>query len=246
MQKETFGKTLEGFQLPKKKKSLKSIAVVMLILAIFIPLSVYGTMKVIEFRTQALPTENPQKVDITNVSDKSASITWSTPGQKTVGYVKYGTTSSLESIKFDNRDQGENQGEYFLHLVDLSDLRPETTYYYVIIVGGKEYKKNNDLYQFKTGPSLEIVRTPQPMKGSVNDPSNDNEEMIVFMYAEKGGKISNTLSTVTINKKYSFDLSNLRSADLSDYFTDFPGATLHFRADGGPRGEGTITTQIVE
>lgn len=238
-------KVAEGeFATKSKEKSFVVIVIFILLVIVLIPLTIYTVNYINEIRTKALPTESPQEVEVTNVMDTSATISWQTPSQKTIGYVKYGDTTELTGVAFDKRDNGKVNGEYSLHYVELSDLTPSTTYYYAIVVGGKEYLNNESPYQFTAGQVLSTIRTPVPLKGDVEDPSLGSEEVIVFLYARNGEDISNKLSVLTSSKRYSFDLSNLRSLDLGNPFTDLDGTTLYFSANGAERGEGSVEVEV--
>jgi hypothetical protein len=235
----------DSFNNKGKTKSLRNLAIIILLAAILIPVSVMGVMYVLELRTEAGPTEKPQEVEVSNLLDTTATITWTTLSAETTGYVKFGTTSAVENVAFDTRDVSDATGSYELHYIDLIDLNPGTVYHYAIVVGGKEYKNGNEYYKFKTGPMLDVIDTPKPVKGSVEDPSGGNEELIVYMYVQKEDVISNKISTITSDKNYTLDLANLRTSDLNELFTDLDGATLHVFADGAGRGEGSITTEIL-
>ena len=228
------------------KRTIGLLVVVVLLIAALVPLTIYTVNYVNELRTKALPTETPREIEVTNLTGTSATISWVTTSLQTVGYVKYGATNDLDEVAFDKRDAGEASGEYTLHYVELTNLVPNTTYYYAIIVGGTEYTRNGNPYDFQTGPILETVRTPVPIKGEVDDPTGGTEELIVFMYARKGSAISNRVSVLTSNKRYTFDLTNLRTVDLSSAFTDFEDATITFFAEGAERGEGSLETKIMQ
>ncbi|MBN2015686.1 fibronectin type III domain-containing protein [Candidatus Dojkabacteria bacterium] len=237
----------ESFPQKKQQRKFRTLIIILFIAVILIPLSVSGVMYITEMRTKALPTEVPQNVVVTNITDTSATISWVTPTVETIGFVKFGNQPEVSQIAFDIRDIGEANGQYTLHYVDLVGLNPDSSYYYLIAVGGKEYKMSqNQLYQFRTGSTLETVQMPQPVKGEVEDSSGSNEDLIVYLYAEKDGLVSNELSALTLDRRYTFDLSNLRLADLSDYFTEYNSATLYIVAEGGDRGEGRVTTQIIQ
>jgi hypothetical protein len=234
----------ESLKQESKGKSVLVIILFILLVAILVPLTWYAINYINDIRTKALVTESPQKIEVTNVTSTSASISWITPTQKTVGYVKYGTSSELSDIAWDSRDKGEASGEYSLHYVNLTGLAPTTTYYYSIVVGGKEYEE--DTFPFTTASISETVSTPIPLKGSVEDPTGGTEEVIVFMYLEKDDKVSNKLSALTSGKRYTFDLSNLRLVDLSSAFSDFDDAVLYLSAEGAERGGGTVETKIIQ
>ncbi len=230
----------------KTGNSLRGVVIILLLASVFIPATVFGVMKVIEIRSGAQPTESPKDIEVTNIFDTSATISWSTPGGKSIGYVKYGETANLDKIAFDKRDAKKAEGKYTVHYVELVDLSPSTLYYYSIFVDGKEHKKNeSEYYTFTTGAILENLNVPLPVKGAVEDNSESDEEIIVYLYAQKDTNISNKISVLTKNKKYTLDLSNLRVADLSEFFNDFDGATLYIMAQGGDRGKGDVKTEVL-
>lgn len=227
------------------KRSYTPIVIVLLLVAVFIPLTVYAVRYVIEIRSKALPTEQPKNVEVTNVFDTSASLSWTTPTTSTQGYVKYGNSQSPDIIAFDKRDSGKAELEETVHYVELIDLTPNTEYKFVIFAGDKEYKDSNgSFYTFKTGLVLETVQTPLPVKGEVE--SSQEGEVVVFMYAQKGENTSSKLSTLTLNKRYTFDLSNLRLEDLSDSFGDVTDSKLYLVAIGAGGEGGSVTTEVIE
>lgn len=231
----------------EEKKSYKPIIIIFIIAAVLIPVTVYAVMYITEIRTKASPTEKPQKIEITNISDSSINISWITQTKKTIGLVKYGASTKLTNTAFDIRDTKDTNGEYFNHYVELTNLSASTTYYYTIVVGGKEYKKENEDYSnFKTGSTLSTIPTPLPIKGKVADPSSGNEEIIVYIYLENDRNISSKLSALTSSRQYVLDLANLRTSDLSETYTLLDGATIYVLAQGGDRGEGSVTTKVIE
>jgi hypothetical protein len=226
-----------------KERSYKALAIVILFIAVLIPVTVYGVMRVLELRTQAGPTENPKNIEVTNITDTQVTISWITSSNDTVGFIKYGKDEKVEKRAFDIRDSEEKNDSYLVHSVDVKNLEPETSYYYLIVVGGKEYDNEGQLYTFETGETLESVTTPSPVKGEVN--SEDEAEVLVFLYAQKGSITSSTISTLTASKRYTLDLSNLRLADLSDYFGDLDGAKIFIQAESGT-DSGSIETEILD
>jgi len=229
-----------------KIRSIKPLIIILLTLALLIPISVYTVLYITEIRIKAKPTEQPEKIEVTNITDSSSVISWVTKTVETIGYVNYSNSEDLKNTALDVRDKDKANGKYYIHYVEITGLSVSSTYYYSIIVGGKEYKKSqSELYEFKTGSTISSLSTPQPIKGIVEDPSGSLEDIIIYLYVEKGNFISNKISTITTNKQYSLDLSNLRSMDLNNTFTDLNGSSLYILAQGGNRGEGTISTQIL-
>lgn len=235
-----------SFSEKKPKRSFFSFFIVILLLVILIPVTVFAVKYAVDMRTEAGPTEKPQRVEVTNIMDTTATISWVTPSLKTNGYIKYGTSDEVANVAFDDRDGDKPYGNFSCHYIYLTELSPSTKYYYTIVVGGKEYDKNGTKYEFKTGPVLESIATPRPIKGTVNDSTGGQEEIIVYLYAKKGTTSSNKISTLTTNGRYALDLANLRKSDLSSNFDMLIGSTLYVYADGAERGEGSVTTQIIE
>ncbi len=228
------------------KKPKWPVIIVLLIGVVFIPLTVFAVKYVIEIRTKALPTEDPKNLEITNIVDTSFSVSWTTSSQETKGYIKYSNTTDLKNIAYDKRDNNNKQEEYSVHYIDVSDLNANTTYYFVVYVGGTEYKNSdNGPYQVQTGSVIDSITVPQPIRGTIEDPYEEDEEVIVYLYAQNSQGISSKLSTLTQNKNYTFDLSNLRDSKLDDIFTDLDGSTLYITADGAGRGEGSVKTEII-
>lgn len=226
----------------KKVKNFKAVALILLITAVFLPLSVYAVLYYVDLRSKANVTEEPKDVQITNLTDTFATISWITPDNKTIGYVKFGV-NNYDNVAFDKRDVDSSKGSYNIHYVELQGLKPRTTYKFKVVVGGKEY--DNPSFNFTTGFTIETLKTPLPIIGEVSDPTNDEEEVIVFMYLKNGNDISAKNSTLTSSKRYSFDLSIIRTEDNKSYFENLNNATVYFIASGGKRGDGSIITQII-
>jgi len=227
-----------------KSDSSKTVIIVLILALILIPATVFAVMYAIDFRSKAEPTENPQEILITNITDSSATISWITPGLKTTGYVKYGVSSNINNVAIDNRDSGENKGLFNIHYVEIVNLDSNTNYSYVLVIGGEEYRE--DSYVFSTGSIIDTLMTPRPVKGDVSVSENIDEEVLITAYLEKGGISSNVISTLTNDNRYTFDLSNFRNQDLQSYFVDINEAKLIVQAKSGNSGEGSVTTYVIE
>lgn len=235
------------FQLVQKKRSVMPIVLVLLLAAVFIPISVYGIRYVIELRSKAAPTEDPKNVMVTNITDTSVSVFWTTFGTKTEGYIKYGVGGNVANVGFDVRDQESAPGQYNLHYIDIHGLTSDTVYYYIFIIGGKEYKNGDKYYEFTTGSTLTSLQTPFPIIGDVDDIVNGGgEENIVFVYAMKGGIKTSTLSVMTSSKRYAFDFANFRTSDFLSSFNDWEDTELYFSAYSSSGKMGTVRTKIVQ
>jgi hypothetical protein len=229
-----------------KERSLPQLIIIIVLAVIAVPATVYAVNYVIEIRSKAGPSDQPQNVQVSNVTDAGATITWTTPANKTIGYVKYGTSADTSEIAFDSRDTGSSTTEYTIHTVTLENLSAETLYYYKIVIGDQEFQNGTIPYELKTGKTLEAIPTPRPIIGEVEDPYSSDEEFLVTIYIKSSDTVSNKLSVITKDNKYNFDLANLRLEDLSMQYVNFDGSQMYLTAEGGGIGTGTIITDIIE
>ncbi|MBP9700054.1 fibronectin type III domain-containing protein [Candidatus Woesebacteria bacterium] len=104
------------------------------------------------FLPRAAPESEPKDVKITNVSDTTFTVSWTTD-TKTTGFIQYGTSNlSLTSTAQDDRNQLTGESSlYKTHHVTVRSLRPNTTYYFKIGTGNKElYDNSGKPYETKT------------------------------------------------------------------------------------------------
>jgi hypothetical protein len=119
------------------------------------------------------PEATPKKVKISNVSDKSFSVSWITE-TSTVGFLKYGDTASIDQKIADVRDEksGEKQ-ELKTHFVTIENLQPQTKYYFKIGsgkgMGSTLYDNNGKPYTVTTGTQLGTPGEAKMISGTVVD-----------------------------------------------------------------------------
>lgn len=114
--------------------------------------------------------EQPQDVQITNVTGTTASIVWKTSIEVEGGVIQYGVSpAALGSFA---PIEGEKSTS---HTVDLSLLTPATTYYFQIVYGENKIfdnggapwtfvtKGDGEGEDVKTGINLESIVTPTPI-----------------------------------------------------------------------------------
>jgi hypothetical protein len=89
-------------------------------------------------------------VMVTNLTDVSFSVIWYSQ-EKEAGYVMYGESSSnLTDKGRDERDGISSQGEYYLHSVEITQLKPETIYYFEVYSGSETYTNDGQTYEVTT------------------------------------------------------------------------------------------------
>lgn len=116
------------------------------------------------FQTKAAKSAEPQKITLANLSGNSASVYWQTD-EKSPGFIKAGTSPSLELTFNDDRDEGAPK-PYKLHFVTLNNLSPNTVYYYKIVSGANFYPAQP--LSFKTPESAQNFPN-SPLIGQVVD-----------------------------------------------------------------------------
>ncbi|MBN1915524.1 fibronectin type III domain-containing protein [Candidatus Dojkabacteria bacterium] len=188
-------------------------------LAFAIPLTVVAVHIASDIASKAKPTETPQQVFVTNLTESSATVTWVTTENETDGLVKYGVSQdSLTSSAFDERDKIDSLGLYNTHSVILRGLSADTKYYYTIMIGGEEYDNAGNPFSFSSLPSsVESPFTPDPVEGNVTPSTGD---LLVYSYATDGNIRSTIVSTLTNSVgNYVFDKSSFKSLTSGEKFS---------------------------
>lgn len=119
--------------------------------------------------------EKPQDVVITDITQNSAKVTWTTTGE-TQGVIEYGTAPSALTF-FAPESQKTTS-----HSVDITLLAPSTTYYFQIKIGDEANTNGGVPWQFTTkseeesnvGPSVSPTTgatTPTPAEDTSPTPT---------------------------------------------------------------------------
>lgn len=170
------------------------------------------------FEIGAGPGQDPKNIEITNISDVSFSLSYTTD-DKVIGTLKYGTTQeNLDKIALDDRDQlNQSVNSYKAHSITVKDLDAKTTYYFSITSGDEEFFNNGELFKIQTGDTTEETPSFQkPISGRVITPSGQApEEGLVFVTINGAAKLSTLLKT---NGTYVVPLNNLRNDSFNNYF----------------------------
>lgn len=185
---------------------------------------------------QADPTIN--KVYITNVRDGIFVVSWTT-NDPSDGKVDWGTTSALGSSTSDSIVNTTT------HYVTISGLSPATLYYFQVVSGTATKDNGGVPFQVTTGPTLSIPTPGNTVRGvmyeSGGTPSVPNA--IVYMQLQDGNG-SGTLAPsqwfsarTNGTGQWSFNLTDVRTADFSAYYVFTTGAdNLRIVGQGGIKG----------
>lgn len=165
----------------------------------------------------ATSSNQPQEVRITNITDASFSVSYTTEN-KTSGSINYGVDKALGQSALDDRDQVKgNLNQYTIHSITANNLSPSTKYYFTITSAGQTYTTNNELFEVTTGPSLTGTdETKNIMKGKIiSSDGTPPSEAIIYI-------TSNNLQVASVltdsNGNYDLSLSKLRISDLSSFY----------------------------
>ncbi|MBI2329897.1 fibronectin type III domain-containing protein [Candidatus Daviesbacteria bacterium] len=213
----------------------KILLVILLVLVIGFLL--YYILKLIE------PSSSPQNVLISNVTDHQATVTWTTqkPTKGALLVSDNGKFPILPIFTKIFRDDGEKllgkMNFYPTHKVTVDNLDPNKTYQFRIYQGWKKKYQGS----FTTGPVLQSINTPNPVYGRVL--SSDKKPIVgalvylqVINEASQSAKAtrSSLLSTLTNKEgRWSMDLANLRSFDLTDTYPVGNNTTEEIIVDTG-------------
>lgn len=163
------------------------------------------------FNISASPEETPQQVKITDITDKSFSVSWVTE-KPTAGFVSYGTSEKLGTVISQKLPTSQAS---VLHYITIEGLKPNTEYFFKIGSGKNTYGKNNGAYRQKTAPAPSTLPETDIIFGTVSDQSG-NAARGVIVYAAFAN--ATTLSAVTDEAgRWSMPLSTARTPNLSSF-----------------------------
>ncbi len=139
-----------------ENKKLIKIASIVIGVILSVLVVIVGFNLIQNVFTRASDVE-PRDVLVTEKTENSAKITWST-GQETEGVVQYGLSpTSLNSV-----GQPETR-KSTAHTVTLTLLSPGTTYYFQISAGGKTYDNGGVPWTFATLDKKQSATPQQPL-----------------------------------------------------------------------------------
>ncbi len=184
------------------------------------------------FKLGASPDIAPKDVRITNITDTSFTVSWTTD-KKTSGFIIWGKTEQLGQTTIP-----ENQGLKNVHSITTRQLSLETAYFLKINSNANEFDNSGIPWRMKTGPSLKILSVPGIISGSILTATGQPAaEVTVFVSA---GGISPLSATTSQDGSWVIPLSNIRSADLSSFGQlKQANVLLEIFVQGGPLGVAT-------
>ncbi|MBI5449233.1 hypothetical protein HY948_02840 [Candidatus Gottesmanbacteria bacterium] len=200
-------------RLPKKIPTLLALCLVILLIG---GVSI-ASERFFRSSTIASGSIQPQNIAISNVTDSSFSVVWTTESPAT-GIIEIRGSDGKKQIFFDERDTNvKSVKKYLTHSVTGRSLAPDTTYTIVILSDGKKFQ-DASISSSKTAPAIPLPAGGlEPAYGTVFTAENQPAEgALVLLEIES----SQTLSTiVTPSGSWMIPLNLLRTADVAQYLT---------------------------
>lgn len=173
----------------------------------------YVVQKGIVLTGQAAPLETPENVRITDITDSSFSVSYTTEAE-VEGSISYGLDSSLGNTAADKRDR-DNLSPHKIHSITADNLQPETTYFFHIISGSKTFLNEKNLFTVTTGKTLPKPPAEKIIKGKVLLPTGSAAPLAIVYLTTKNAQTVSSL--VPTSGEYQIDLRLLRNNDLTTY-----------------------------
>lgn len=172
-----------------------------------------------------------ESIQTVNLTDTGFTVIWVSE-TKEQGTVKYGTSKTdLSNSAVDQRDGLTTKGAYYVHMVDVTRIQPETTYYYEVVSGSNTYDNNGAKYSLKTYATLSSPPPFESVTGAVTNLPEHGEVIVLAYIKDVDGSgstgNSNRLATVVDeNGKWILSIGDSRTADGSTYYEYTSGDTF--------------------
>jgi hypothetical protein len=166
----------------------------------------------------ATPSDSPQNVRITNITDNSFTVSYNTDAQA-IGSLNYGKDQNLGQTALDDRDQQTGAvTSHKIHSITVRSLSPVTKYFFSISSGQDKYLNNGVPFETTTGAVITGSPSEQkPIVGQVVTPSGQTpSEAIVYITTDNSGVIS---SLIKSDGSYLIPLNSVRTQDLTVYLS---------------------------
>lgn len=165
------------------------------------------------FTQEASPSADPQQIRITNVTNSSFTVSYST-ASFVPGSLNFGSNSLSQSV-IDDKDNG-SLVEHKIHSFTVKNLTPLTKYSFTIVSGQNTYENNGSPYQVETGPQIEAKAPTGFLVGKVTSLSGSNpKEAIIYATTQGAAPLSVNMKN---DGSYTISFENLRTANLISFF----------------------------
>lgn len=189
---------------------------------------------------RATVEETPQNLKVTNITDNSLVISWTTQ-KATSGYVQYGEAGKgPDLVVSDDRDQEKGSiGNYFTHLVTMVGLKGSTKYEFRLGSGKAKYDNQGKPYEISTGVVLRNPPAADVAYGQATTAAGEPAEGGIVYISLPGTVPQATL--VKSSGSWVIPLATARTTDLTSFAAyDLQNSQEEIKVEGGPLGVATI------
>lgn len=217
---------------PKSKKQIPTIlGLLILFVALISGVLLFGNGTGV-FAPRATAETTPKNVRISNVTDKTFTISFYTD-ESTIAFVKYGEKNdALSKQASDDRDQLSGVvKDYHLHHVTVRGLSPGKEYFYVLGTGSNTFDNEGNPYSISTASKPNQSPTSnQTVYGNVlMADGSPAEGSVVYVYAEGMGALS---TLVKSSGSWGISLANAFNIEKTGYASLTDDSALDVKAQG--------------
>ncbi|HVT01452.1 MAG TPA: Ig-like domain-containing protein [Patescibacteria group bacterium] len=190
----------------------------LLILLVGIGVSSVFIRKGVNDISRAGPEKVPQNVIISNVTDSSFTVNFTTNAPTVSGVqVEDGQTSPFVVYDDRNKKTGE-QNPYYSHYITVTGLNPNTDYKFSILSDGETYLLNGNKYSITTGTKINGTPPNQsPIVGKILMPDGSAAtDTIVELRVPSAERIT---ALTQDNGNYIIPTNSIRNNTLNGYIT---------------------------
>jgi len=184
------------------------------------------------FAPRATPETTPQNIRVSNVTDKTFTVSFYTD-ESTVAFVKYGIEAGkLNQQASDDRDQLSGiVRDYRLHHITVRGLEANKTYYYSLGTGSNDFDNAGQPYSITTAARPNSSPTSnQTVYGNIFTATGEPAEgAVVYLHNDEIGGLS---SIVKASGSFGISLSNAFKMDKTAYASLADEAILKIKAQG--------------
>lgn len=198
------------------KKFPTLIAIILLMVGVIVT-SILVQKRVIIFQ-QAAPSDAPQNLMITNISDQSYSVIYTTDAS-VIGTISVTGSDGKSQVVLDDRDQQSGTPKsYNIHSITAKNLSPNATYTFTILSGSTTFLNSDKPFSLTTPDTLSANPSTQiPLSGKIllSDGSMPDEALVVV--TSDNGQFLSTLQNAA--GLYILPLNTMRTKDLKSYIS---------------------------
>lgn len=213
------------------------LAVIFLVVGVAVT-SLLVQQGVIVFQNAA-PSDVPQNIRITNMSDTSFTVTYTTDA-RVVGTISLMKDGANPQVILDDRDEQSGVPKpYMLHSISAKDLSANTSYTFKILSATTTYLNGDIPFSLTTPAAISDTPSSQvPLAGKILLPDGTNpDESLIFVTTDNGQVLSTLLNPSGL---YILPLNTLRTKDFTSFLTLSDHTKLQILAQNA-----TLTSHVV-